>query len=76
MIEPGAAYPTSPASAYYPRVGLQDPGNIYDAVFENRVGNGVLAQPSFYARGTQFELANASINDPGSNGFLTTSFLT
>jgi hypothetical protein len=69
IIEPGGAYPTSPASAYYPRVGLQDPGNIYDAVFENRVGNGVLAQPSYINRGTQFELANASINDPGSNGF-------
>ena len=69
LIEPGAAYPTSPASAFYPRVGLQDPGNLFDAVFENRVGTGVLAQPSFYARGTQFELASANINDAGSNGF-------
>jgi len=69
LTEPGANYPSSPASAYYPRCGIVDPGNIYDVTFVVRTGKGALAQPSFYSRGTQFELANASINAAGSNGF-------
>ena len=69
LIEPGGNYPSSPASAYYPRCGVVDPGNIYDVTFVVRVGNGALGQPSFSNRGTAYELASASINAAGSNGF-------
>jgi hypothetical protein len=69
LIEPGANYPSSPASAYYPRCGIVDPGNIYDVTFVVRVGNGALAQPSFTNRGTAYELASAIINALQSNGY-------
>jgi hypothetical protein len=62
IIEPGSNYdPTDP-----PEMTIVDPNNIgLDASHEVRVSDGVLAQPSFIARGNGFSTAEATIQGDG-----------
>ena len=65
LQEPGSNYdPLNP-----PTITVTDPQNIYDAIFSVRVGDGVLAQPTFVNRGTGFIDASAELADDESNGF-------
>ena len=63
IIDPGSGYTTSPT------ITITDPGNTEDAVFEDRIGNGVLAQPSFINRGIGFQDATAEVDSARSNGY-------
>jgi hypothetical protein len=63
LWEPGSNYTSAPS------ITITDPGNINDATFDVRVGKGALAQPSFEARGTNFEAADADVNADLSNGY-------
>ena len=61
-----------PGSGYYsglPTITATDPGNIYDAIFEVKLGDGAIAQPSFVSRGSNFEEATAEVTAAKSNGF-------
>jgi hypothetical protein len=60
--EPGANYDvTSP-----PTLTIVDPNNIGpDATVQVRVSNGVLAQPTFNSRGTNYTVATASVSGDG-----------
>jgi hypothetical protein len=55
MLEPGSAYGSAPAMT------ITDPNNTFEAPFAVRTGKGVLANPSFVNRGTQYETASAEI---------------
>ncbi len=50
--EPGSGYSSSPT------LTLTDPNNTSDAFIINRVGNGVLANPSYISRGTNYATAS------------------
>ena len=63
LWEPGSGYTSAPT------ITITDPGNINDATFDVRIGKGALGQPSYEARGTNFEAADAEINDDLSNGY-------
>ena len=55
VLEPGSGYATPPTMT------IIDPNNIFEAPFTVRVGDGVLANPSFVNRGSQYETASAEI---------------
>jgi hypothetical protein len=55
LIEPGSGYASAPA------LTITDPNNIFEAPFTVRIGDGVLANPSFINRGSQYETASAEI---------------
>jgi len=55
MLEPGSAYGSAPTMT------ITDPNNTFEAPFAVRTGKGVLANPSFVNRGTQYETASAEI---------------
>jgi hypothetical protein len=55
LLEPGSGYASTPA------LTITDPNNIFEAPFTVRIGDGVLANPSFVNRGTQYETASAEI---------------
>lgn len=50
--EPGSSYTTTPT------LTLIDPNNTSEAVIENRLGSGVLANPSFISRGNNYSTAS------------------
>ena len=55
MLEPGSSYASAPT------LTITDPNNTYEAPFTVRTGDGVLANPTFTNRGTQYETASAEI---------------
>jgi len=55
MLDPGSSYATLPTMT------ITDSNNIFEAPFTVRKGSGVLANPSFINRGTQYETASAEI---------------
>ena len=55
ILEPGSGYSSAPTMT------ITDPNNIYEAPFTVRIGDGVLANPSFTNRGSQYETASAEI---------------
>ena len=63
IIEPGSCYTSAPDYTVF------DPNNVIDVVFTTRLGNGVLGQPTWINRGTDFTNSNAEIDDANSNGF-------
>jgi hypothetical protein len=63
IIEPGSTYSAELEYSVF------DPNNIIDVVFENKFGNGVLAQPTWINRGQDFVTANAELDNANSNGF-------
>ena len=62
ITQPGSGYSSAP------EMSVADPNNINDALFTVRTGDGVLAQPTFAARGSGFISASAEIDDDNSNG--------
>ncbi len=56
MTEPGSGYDTAPT------VTITDPNNIYEAPTSVRKGRGVLAQPTYNARGTGYSTGSAEID--------------
>ena len=59
LVEPGSGYTSAPT------LTITDPNVIYPAPTEIRVGNGVLANPSFTNRGTGYTAATASVFGDG-----------
>ena len=62
---------TNPGSGYgstAPTCTITDPNNINDVLYTVRIGDGVLAQPTFVARGSGFITATAEVNSTNSNG--------
>jgi hypothetical protein len=55
LLEPGSGYSSAPV------LTITDPNNIFEAPFTVRIGDGVLANPSFINRGSQYETASAEI---------------
>jgi hypothetical protein len=55
LLEPGSSYSATPTMT------ITDPNNTFEAPFTVRTGEGVLANPSFLNRGTQYETASAEI---------------
>ena len=62
IIEPGSGYTSTPT------LTITDPNNIDDVLYTVRTHNGVLAQPTFVARGSGFISATAEIDGTNSNG--------
>jgi len=62
ITEPGSGYSSTPECV------ITDPNNINDALYTVRRGDGVIAQPTFVTRGTNFIQASAEINKDKSNG--------
>jgi hypothetical protein len=56
ILEPGSGYTTAPTMT------VTDPNNLYEAPHTVRIGNGVLANPSFTNRGSQYATGSAEIN--------------
>jgi hypothetical protein len=61
VVEPGSGY----SSVTPPAVTVTDPNNTYEAPHTVRVGNGVLANPTFITRGADWEVATASVVGDG-----------
>ncbi len=59
IIEPGSGYTTAPA------VTITDPSNTADASTQVRVGDGVLANPTFTNRGIDYIAASATVSGDG-----------
>jgi len=53
VTDPGSAYSTAPTMT------ITDPNNLFEAPFVVRIGNGVVAQPSFRNRGQDYDAAIA-----------------
>jgi len=64
ITNPGSGYGSTP-----PTVTITDPNNINDVLTTVRLNSGVLAQPTFIARGSGFITATAEIDATTSNGF-------
>jgi hypothetical protein len=60
IIEPGSGYSSAPA------ITIVDPNNIVEAATGVRIGAGVLAQPNFTNRGTNYDVAQATVTGNGS----------
>ena len=56
ILEPGSQYDGTGAT-----LTITDPNNTFEAPFTVRTGSGVLANPSFTNRGSQYETASAEI---------------
>ena len=71
VLEPGSGYSSLPTMT------IVDPNNTFEAPFTVRTGSGVLANPSFINRGSQYETASAEIlsGDGFANNFQTGSFV-
>jgi hypothetical protein len=71
ILEPGSGYTTLPTMT------ITDPNNIFEAPFTVRTGKGVLANPSFINRGTQYETASAELfsGNGFANNYQTGSFV-
>ena len=59
IIHPGSGYTAAPY------IKITDPNNTLDPVFEVRIGDGVLDQPTFGNRGTGFVAATATVTGEG-----------
>lgn len=55
ILEPGSSYASAPTLTFV------DPNNVFSAPLTVRIGDGVLANPSFINRGSQYETASAEI---------------
>ena len=66
VLEPGSGYASSPTMT------ITDPNNTVEAVTSRRLGNGVLANPSFTNRGTGYVTANAEVTGDGYADFFQT----
>ena len=71
ILEPGSGYTSTPTMT------IVDPNNTFEAPFTVRTGKGVLANPSFVNRGTQYETASAEIlrGDGFANNLQSGSFI-
>jgi hypothetical protein len=71
LLEPGSGYNTVPTMT------ITDPNNTFEAPFTVRTGDGVLANPSFVNRGTQYSTASAEIlrGDGFADNFQSGSFV-
>jgi hypothetical protein len=71
LLEPGSGYASAPTMT------ITDPNNTFEAPFTVRTGDGVLANPSFINRGTQYETASAEIlrGDGFADNFQSGSFI-
>jgi hypothetical protein len=71
LLEPGSAYSSAPTMT------ITDPNNTFEAPFTVRIGEGVLANPSFINRGTQYSTASAEIlrGDGFADNFQSGSFV-
>jgi hypothetical protein len=69
--EPGSGYTSTPTMT------IVDPNNIFEAPFTVRTGSGVLANPSFINRGSQYETGSAELfsGDGFGNFYQTGSFV-
>jgi hypothetical protein len=56
ILEPGSGYDTLPTMT------IVDPNNLFEAPFEIRKGSGVLANPSFVNRGSQYTTGSAEVD--------------
>ena len=56
MIDPGSSYSAPPTMT------ITDPNNTFEAPFTVRIGSGVVANPSFINRGSQFTTGSAEEN--------------
>ena len=56
IVEPGSGYTTPPVMT------VTDPGEIYSVYHEVRIGKGVLANPTFVSRGTNFISGSAVVS--------------
>jgi hypothetical protein len=55
VLEPGSGYSSAPTMT------IVDPNNTFEAPFTVRTGDGVLANPTFTNRGTQYETGSAEV---------------
>lgn len=62
LWEPGSGY------NYQPSLTIIDPNNTVDATFINRIADGVLAQPTFTNRGTNYKTSSTNVTITG-DGF-------
>jgi hypothetical protein len=71
VLEPGSGYASAPT------LTITDPNNTFEAPFTVRIGDGVLANPSFINRGSQYETASSEIlrGDGFADNFQTGSFV-
>jgi len=60
LWEPGSGYQASPT------LTLVDPSNTSDAIFDCRIGDGVLGQPTFTNRGTGYKSSTTRVTITGS----------
>ena len=63
LAEPGSGYGSTA-----PTITITDPNNTDDVVFQNRLGDGALGNPSFANRGTGFSAASMEVDAQTSNG--------
>lgn len=66
VLEPGSGYTVAPTMT------VTDPNNTVEVVTERRVGNGVLANPTFTNRGTGYVTASAEVTGDGYADFYQT----
>jgi hypothetical protein len=59
IINPGSGYTSTPT------LTITDPSETTEVPWQCRVGNGVLAQPTWTARGTDFETAGGTVTGDG-----------
>ena len=59
IVNPGSGYTTTPT------LNIVDPNETIEAPFQVRIGNGVLAQPTWTNRGIDFETAGAQVSGNG-----------
>ena len=59
VLEPGSGYTSAPTMT------ITDPNNTVEAVTARRLGNGVLANPTFNNRGTGYVTASAEVTGDG-----------
>jgi hypothetical protein len=59
IVNPGSGYTSTPT------LTITDPSETTEVPWEVRVGNGVLTQPTWTARGTDFETASATVTGDG-----------
>jgi len=71
LLEPGSGYSSAPTMT------ITDPNNTFEAPFTVRIGDGVLANPTFINRGTGYETASAEIlrGDGFADNFQSGSFV-
>jgi hypothetical protein len=71
IVEPGSAYSAAPT------LTITDPNNLYEAPTQVRIGNGLLANPTFVNRGSGYDsaIAELDIGNGYADNFQTGKFL-